>query len=185
VFCRAATTMIDPAENVKAVIRLRPPLQITQPLDSSASEPHYVLRQNDQSYYALQPENASIQAGGTWFTFDAVYPPASSTAEIYQTHFASMIQDAVEGYNSTLFAYGATGTGKSYSMIGSEKEDGIMQRAIEDVFDLIEQDQDREYVVRASYLEIYNEQLRDLLASERPLPATSTGPAINQPSQSS
>jgi len=172
--------MIDPAENVKAVIRLRPPLQITQPLDSSASEPHYVLRQNDQSYYALQPENASIQAGGTWFTFDAVYPPASSTAEIYQTHFASMIQDAVEGYNSTLFAYGATGTGKSYSMIGSEKEDGIMQRAIEDVFDLIEQDQDREYVVRASYLEIYNEQLRDLLASERPLPATSTGPAINQ-----
>jgi hypothetical protein len=50
-----------------------------------------------------------------------------------------MIQDAVAGYNSTLFAYGATGSGKSYSMIGSEKEDGIMQRAIEDVFDLVEQ----------------------------------------------
>jgi DNA replication protein DnaC len=50
-----------------------------------------------------------------------------------------MICDSVEGYNSTLFAYGATGTGKSFSMIGSDREDGIMQRAIHDIFDLIEQ----------------------------------------------
>ncbi|EFP88630.2 uncharacterized protein PGTG_14835 [Puccinia graminis f. sp. tritici CRL 75-36-700-3] len=177
--------MADP-ENVKAIIRLRPPLQIVQPLNSSASEPHYVPRQTrlyssehspPSCPYTLQPENASIHAGGSWFTFDGVHPPSTSTAEIYQSHIASMIQDAVAGYNSTLFAYGATGSGKSYSMIGSEKEDGIMQRAIEDVFDLVEQDQDREYVVRASYLEIYNEQLRDLLATDRPPPLASNGSA--------
>ncbi|WAR53516.1 hypothetical protein PtB15_3B24 [Puccinia triticina] len=182
--------MADP-ENVKAIVRLRPPLQIIQPLDSSASEPHYVPRLQPRLYslhspsehsppscpYTLQPENASICAGGSWFTFDGVHPPSASTAEIYQSHIASMIQDAVAGYNSTLFAYGATGSGKSYSMIGSEKEDGIMQRAIEDVFDLIEQVY-REYVVRASYLEIYNEQLRDLLATDRPPPNGSAHPNI-------
>lgn len=176
--------MTDP-ENIKAIIRLRPPLQIVQPLDSSASSPHYVPRQprlyhqhasidsfldSPSPHYTLQPENASIYAGGTWFTFDGVHPPSTSTAEIYQSHIASMIQDAVSGYNSTLFAYGATGSGKSFSMMGTEKEDGIMQRAIEDVFDLIEQDQEREYVVRVSYLEIYNEQLGDLLANERVTP---------------
>ncbi|EGF99476.1 uncharacterized protein MELLADRAFT_50691, partial [Melampsora larici-populina 98AG31] len=78
-----------------------------------------------------------------------------------------MIRDAVEGYNSTLFAYGATGSGKSHSMIGSEKEIGIVPRAIDDVFDLIEQDQEREYVIRVSYLEIYNEQLVDLLSIDQ------------------
>ncbi|KNE98926.1 hypothetical protein PSTG_07771 [Puccinia striiformis f. sp. tritici PST-78] len=176
--------MTDP-ENIKAIIRLRPPLQIVQPLDSSASSLHYVPRParlyspgseaHQSQTYTLQPENASICAGGSWFTFDGVHPPSTSTAEIYQTHIASMIEDAVAGYNSTLFAYGATGSGKSYSMTGSEKEDGIMQRAIEDVFDLIEQDQDREYVVRASYLEIYNEQLRDLLATDRPAPLSTNG----------
>ncbi|POW12352.1 hypothetical protein PSTT_04641, partial [Puccinia striiformis] len=180
----AEARMTDP-ENIKAIIRLRPPLQIVQPLDSSASSLHYVPRParlyspgseaHQSQTYTLQPENASICAGGSWFTFDGVHPPSTSTAEIYQTHIASMIEDAVAGYNSTLFAYGATGSGKSYSMTGSEKEDGIMQRAIEDVFDLIEQDQDREYVVRASYLEIYNEQLRDLLATDRPAPLSTNG----------
>lgn len=65
-----------------------------------------------------------------------------------------MIRDAVSGYNSTLFAYGATGSGKSHSMIGNHRELGIVPRAIDDVFDLIEQDEEREYVIRASYLEI-------------------------------
>ncbi|MBW0520578.1 hypothetical protein O181_060293 [Austropuccinia psidii MF-1] len=161
-------------ENVKVIIRLRPVLQLVQPLNSSSSSIHYIPRHkltpDETSYqlYNLQPQNSSIQAAGTWYTFDGVYPPASSTFEIYQTHISSMIHDAVHGYNSTLFAYGATGSGKSFSMVGNSKEDGIMTRAIEDVFDLIEQDQEREYVVRVSYLEIYNEQLRDLLSDHSP-----------------
>lgn len=156
-------------ENVKAIIRLRPFL-----LPNSSSQ---------RTNLVVQPENASVMAGGTWFTFDAVHAHTHSTHQIYDNHFASMICDSVEGYNSTLFAYGATGTGKSFSMIGSDREDGIMQRAIHDIFDLIEQDQEREYVVRTSYLEIYNEQIRDLLASE-PISSTSTSTssfAINNP----
>ncbi|CAH7685992.1 P-loop containing nucleoside triphosphate hydrolase protein [Phakopsora pachyrhizi] len=154
------------SENVRVIVRLRPGLQLVQPLDSSSS-PRLITRELDGTCpYTLQPDRSSIHAAGSWYTFDGVYSPSSSTGEIYETHISPMIKDASKGYNSTLFAYGATGSGKSYSMIGSHREDGIVLRAVEDIFDIIEQDQEREYVVRVSYLEIYNEQLRDLLSNE-------------------
>lgn len=165
----------DP-ENIKVIVRLRPTLQVAlQTSDRACPSPNLVSRiraiplydQPVECPYTLQPDQASILAGGSWYTFDGVHPPSSSTGEIYETHLAPMIRDAVEGYNSTLFAYGATGSGKSHSMIGSEKEVGIVPRAIDEVFDLIEQDQEREYVIRVSYLEIYNEQLVDLLSIDQ------------------
>lgn len=74
----------------------------------------------------------------------------------------------LEGYNGTIFAYGQTGTGKTHTMSGSEtnpKEKGIMPRAFDDVFKSIEYDSVKtQFLVRASYLEIYNEEIRDLLS---------------------
>jgi len=74
----------------------------------------------------------------------------------------------LEGYNGTIFAYGQTGTGKTHTMAGSEtdhKQRGIMPRAFEDVFKSIEGDSVKtQFLVRASYLEIYNEEIRDLLS---------------------
>lgn len=67
-------------------------------------------------------------------------------------------------------------------MIGNHRELGIVPRAIDDVFDLIEQDEEREYVIRASYLEIYNEQLRDLLADE-PAATSNLIPKIHEDRQ--
>ena len=72
----------------------------------------------------------------------------------------------MDGYNGTIFAYGQTGTGKTFSITGVPKDaelKGIMPRAFESIFKQIECDNSKEYLVRASYLEIYNEEIKDLL----------------------
>jgi kinesin family protein 3/17 len=74
----------------------------------------------------------------------------------------------LEGYNGTIFAYGQTGTGKTHTMTGVEGDpnhEGIMPRAFADIFESIKGDSNQtQFLVRASYLEIYNEEIRDLLA---------------------
>lgn len=74
----------------------------------------------------------------------------------------------MDGYNSTIFAYGQTGCGKSFSMQGVQEPDcqrGIIPRAFEHIFEAISLADDFKYLVLASYLEIYNEDIRDLLGT--------------------
>lgn len=70
----------------------------------------------------------------------------------------------MEGYNAVIFAYGQTASGKTYTLSGDEEEPGIIPRAMRDVFGFIRQTPTREYLLRCSYLEIYNESIHDLLA---------------------
>ncbi|KAJ3059356.1 hypothetical protein HK102_010039, partial [Quaeritorhiza haematococci] len=72
----------------------------------------------------------------------------------------------MEGINGTVFAYGQTASGKTYSMMGVEQQPGVIPQAIDDVFAFIRESADREYLLRVSYLEIYNESIKDLLAPE-------------------
>ena len=69
----------------------------------------------------------------------------------------------MEGYHGTVFAYGMTGTGKTFSMKGLTTSPGIIPRAITDIFSYIRETPHREYLLRVSYLEIYNEKIHDLL----------------------
>ena len=102
------------------------------------------------------------------FTFDLVYDWKCSQQEIYEETSAPIIQNVLEGYNGTIFAYGQTGTGKTHTMAGVEddhKQRGIMPRSFEDIFKSIESDSVKtQFLIRASYLEIYNEEIRDLLS---------------------
>ena len=79
----------------------------------------------------------------------------------------------MEGYHGTVFAYGMTGTGKTFSMQGITDSPGVIPRAITDIFSFIRETPHREFLLRASYLEIYNEEIRDLLA---PAPAVGAQP---------
>ena len=92
----------------------------------------------------------------------------SSKQENIYTETARPIVDFVlDGYNGTIFAYGQTGTGKTHTMEGKDAPDdmkGIMPRAFENVFRSIEGDPNKQYLVRASYLELYKEEIRDLLS---------------------
>ncbi|KAJ2841944.1 hypothetical protein GGI22_007720, partial [Coemansia erecta] len=69
----------------------------------------------------------------------------------------------MNGFNGTIFAYGQTSSGKTHTMHGNDNELGIIKLAVNEMFRIIECDPDREYLIRVSFLEIYNEVLRDLL----------------------
>ena len=83
----------------------------------------------------------------------------------------------MEGYHGTVFAYGMTGTGKTFSMQGTATNPGVIPLAITDIFSYIRETPHREFLLRVSYLEIYNEKIHDLLT----LPTTGgTGPGTPQ-----
>ncbi|CAH0474736.1 unnamed protein product [Peronospora belbahrii] len=75
------------------------------------------------------------------------------------------IMAATEGYHSSVFLYGQTGTGKTYTMQGGRGDPGIIQLSVQDIFEHIAQHPSMEFLLRFSYLEIYNEQIHDLLAA--------------------
>ncbi|XP_022687342.1 osmotic avoidance abnormal protein 3-like isoform X2 [Varroa jacobsoni] len=103
------------------------------------------------------------------FTFDGAYGDNSSTEQIYNDIVFSIVESVTEGYNGTVFAYGQTGCGKSFSMQGVSNptsQRGIIPRSFEHIFEATAAATDTKYLVNASYLEIYNEEIRDLLASD-------------------
>lgn len=77
--------------------------------------------------------------------------------------FLSPADAALEGYNATIFAYGQTSSGKTHSMLGSADDPGVTRRSIQEVFELVRKSTDRQFLLRASYIEIYQEVIRDLL----------------------
>ncbi|KAK0457604.1 P-loop containing nucleoside triphosphate hydrolase protein [Desarmillaria tabescens] len=97
------------------------------------------------------------------FDFDSVLN-GSPNKPIYSTVAQSHVYAAMEGYNAIIFAYGQTASGKTYTLSGDESEPGIIPRAMKDVFRFIKRNDGREYLLRCSYLEIYNESIHDLLA---------------------
>lgn len=108
------------------------------------------------------------------FTFDHVFDMNSSQAEVYDTTAKPAVNSILEGYNSTIFAYGQTGTGKTFTMEGFTYNSndilrGIIPRSIEEIFNYIElfSNADTKFMVRASYLQIYNENISDLLKPEK------------------
>lgn len=82
---------------------------------------------------------------------------------VYERTCSHLIQSVVKGYNATVFAYGTTGSGKTYTMTGYESQPGIMYKIVEDMFKRILADSENTYDIRVSYVEIYNEVIRDLL----------------------
>ncbi|XP_022092516.1 kinesin-like protein KIF19 [Acanthaster planci] len=98
------------------------------------------------------------------YAFDRCFGELASQEEIYLQTTKCLIQSVIQGYNATVFAYGATGAGKTYTMLGTDNEPGIMARALNDLFDAMDaRSEDSVYKVTMSYLEIYNENIRDLL----------------------
>ncbi|KAF8017558.1 hypothetical protein BT93_H2668 [Corymbia citriodora subsp. variegata] len=84
--------------------------------------------------------------------------------DVYSRCIASTIAGVVQGLNATVFAYGSTGSGKTYSMVGTKNDPGLMVLSLNTIFHLIKQDSgSNEFEVKCSYLEVYNEVIYDLL----------------------
>ncbi len=116
------------------------------------------------------------------YSFDCVYGPDSTQSEVYQNTIAPIVNEMLKGFNCTIFAYGQTGTGKTHTMEGYRGSDlyvchdgtgnkaqihpdaGIIPRAAYQIFNHLE-NCCTEYTVRVSFLELYNEELIDLLGN--------------------
>ncbi|KAG1789886.1 kinesin heavy chain [Suillus plorans] len=105
------------------------------------------------------------------FTFDRVFPMGTKQHEVFDYGVKDIVKDVLDGYNGTVFAYGQTGSGKTFTMMGADIDSsdlkGIIPRITEQIFkSIVESDSHLEYVVKVSYLEIYLERIRDLLAPQ-------------------
>uniref|UniRef100_A0A8C3JNW6 Kinesin family member 4A n=1 Tax=Calidris pygmaea TaxID=425635 RepID=A0A8C3JNW6_9CHAR len=108
------------------------------------------------------------------FTYDYVFDPSVEQEEVFNTAVAPLLRGIFKGYNATVLAYGQTGSGKTYSMGGTytasqehEPNVGVIPRVIKLLFKEKDQRQDWEFVLKVSYLEIYNEDILDLLCPSR------------------
>ena len=103
------------------------------------------------------------------FTFDRVFGERASQQQLYDQAAKPVVEQVLAGFNATICAYGQTGSGKTHTMEGTPGDEGIIARAIREVFGHIAQRQGREhkFLVRASYLQIYNEVVSDLLKEDR------------------
>ncbi|EDO49990.1 predicted protein [Nematostella vectensis] len=103
------------------------------------------------------------------FTFDYVFQPDASQVEVYESCIEPLVKSCLEGYNATVFAYGQTGSGKTYTIGGldtgglMDDQYGIIPRAVKQIFQAFESKQKIVFEVHVSYIEIYLEELRDLL----------------------
>ncbi|ETK74825.1 hypothetical protein L917_18175 [Phytophthora nicotianae] len=173
--------------NFKVVIRVRPPL----PRELHGDRPFQNVINVDQHGHVLTvSENLSALSssgsvdsdsstpgayGSHVFSFDHVYDQQCTQSTVYENTAKAVVESSLEGYNATIFAYGQTGTGKTYTMegfnsgSGSVEERGIIPRAIEQIFCHIQANVSARcrFLVRASYLQIYNESISDLLKPER------------------
>ncbi|OJZ80807.1 hypothetical protein ASPFODRAFT_38198 [Aspergillus luchuensis CBS 106.47] len=99
------------------------------------------------------------------YSFDNVFSPHEHNAKIYDSAAKRLVRRVMEGYHGTVFAYGMTGTGKTFSMQGTATSPGVIPLAITDIFSFIRETPHREFLLRVSYLEIYNEKIHDLLSA--------------------
>merc|ERR1719347_2308917 len=110
------------------------------------------------------------------FEFDRVFAPTAEQGEVYE-EISQLVQSALDGYNVCVFAYGQTGSGKTYTMEGGpgieedETQCGVIPRTIRQIFDIKNKmvEKSWSYKLTASFLEIYNEEIRDLLNTDTSL----------------
>lgn len=96
------------------------------------------------------------------FRFDRVFPPSSTQEEVFQDTMP-VITSCVDGYNVCIMAYGQTGAGKTYTMMGTEKDPGVNIRSILELLRVCEERKTVDYSMCVSMVEVYNETIRDLL----------------------
>ncbi|XP_051877994.1 kinesin family member 4 [Pristis pectinata] len=108
------------------------------------------------------------------FSYDYVFDPCAEQEEVFNVTVDPLIQGIFKGYNATVLAYGQTGSGKTYSMGGTytsgqegDPSVGVIPRVINMLFKIIERNLENDFALKVSYLEIYNEEILDLLDSSR------------------
>lgn len=148
----------DNKGNVLVSVRVRPDAAAG---DASGSEGEWMV---DGRRSLIQYTG---REGGD-YRYDNVFSPHDRNNRVYDSAAKRLVRRVMEGYHGTVFAYGMTGTGKTFSMQGTAGSPGVIPLAITDIFSYIRENPNREFLLRVSYLEIYNEKIHDLLSQSTP-----------------
>jgi len=152
------------SENVQVIVRVRP-----------MNEKERNRGDKEAVKLDLAANNITVEGADVaskTFGFDAVYNNSFSQKDVYLQSIHAVVETVLQGFNATIFAYGQSGTGKTYSMAGvlsDPKQQGIIPNALNHIFDTIRNlsTDNMEYSVMASFVELYNGKCRDLLVDGR------------------
>jgi kinesin family protein 5 len=129
-----------------------------------------IERKNASTFVPKFAGKDTISVGGKSYTYDRVFDPNCDQEAVYKGSAHHIVQDVLNGYNGTIFAYGQTSSGKTHTMEGDMSDDsspnhGVIPRIINDIFNHIYalEDPNLEFNIKVSYFEIYNEKIRDLI----------------------
>uniref|UniRef100_A0A671LPP8 Kinesin-like protein KIF3A n=1 Tax=Sinocyclocheilus anshuiensis TaxID=1608454 RepID=A0A671LPP8_9TELE len=157
---------VEASDNVKVVVRCRPLNEKEKMMGHKQS----VAVDEIRGTITVNKLDMTSEPPKT-FTFDTVFSPDSKQLDVYNLTARPIIDSVLEGYNGTIFAYGQTGTGKTFTMEGVRAVPelrGIIPNSFAHVFGHIAKAEgDTRFLVRVSYLEIYNEEVRDLLGKDQ------------------
>ncbi|XP_009764093.1 kinesin-like protein KIN-7K, chloroplastic isoform X2 [Nicotiana tabacum] len=148
----SAETTERSKENVTVTVRFRP------------LSPREIRQGEEVSWYADGETIVRNEHNPTLaYAYDKVFGPTTTTRHVYDIAAQQVVGGAMEGINGTIFAYGVTSSGKTHTMHGDQRSPGIIPLAVKDAFSIIQETPNREFLLRLSYLEIYNEVVNDLL----------------------
>ncbi|XP_023174143.1 kinesin-like protein KIF3A [Drosophila hydei] len=162
----ASQQLDDEIENVRVVVRSRP----MDKNELSAGAVSAIQVDNINRAITVIKPNATANEPPKTYYFDNVFDGGSNQLDLYVDTARPIVDKVLEGYNGTILAYGQTGTGKTYTMSGnpdSPQTKGIIPNAFAHIFGHIAKAQENQkFLVRVSYMEIYNEEVRDLLGKD-------------------
>jgi centromeric protein E len=159
-------------EDIRVAVRMRPLNERENQVDSHVNG-------SNRSWQVLKEHSSIVQIASdglpidkSVFTFDGVFSENDSTKDVYAYIAKGMAKAVVEGRNASIFSYGQTSSGKTHTMQGAnsikdgmKNKEGLVHLAAADLFHEIEQRKDRNFFITVSVMEIYNEELRDLLTN--------------------
>ncbi|XP_004494989.1 kinesin-like protein KIN-5B [Cicer arietinum] len=158
----------DKETNVQVLLRCRPLSD-----DEQKSNVPKVVTCNEHKKEVVVTQTIANKQVDRVFNFDKVFGPKAQQRSIYDQAISPIVNEVLDGFNCTVFAYGQTGTGKTYTMEGGMRnksgdltaEAGVIPRAVRQIFDILEA-QNADYSMKVTFLELYNEEITDLLSPE-------------------
>ncbi|CAL0299611.1 unnamed protein product [Lupinus luteus] len=158
----------DKETNVQVLLRCRPLSDDEQRLNVPK-----VVSCNENKREVTIAQTVANKQVDRLFTFDKVFGPKSQQRSIYDQAISPIVNEVLDGFNCTVFAYGQTGTGKTYTMEGGMRnkggdlpaEAGVIPRAVRQIFNILEA-QNADYSMKVTFIELYNEEITDLLSPE-------------------
>ncbi|KAF8822163.1 putative Kinesin heavy chain isoform 5C, partial [Cardiosporidium cionae] len=187
-FCSKMDEWLPHSRNVCVAVRFRPlspaeyEVEGVNPLDPYAQS----ISSPSASLWTLNYQNIPSvidKTKGHSYIYDYVFDETIPNEQVFNFLARDIVHGSVKGVNGTIFAYGQTSSGKTYTMLGNEDESepGIIIRSVSEVFKLIHSAEESEFTVKLSFLEVYNEKLIDLMAmAQNPVAAASKDICIGE-----